>query len=434
MTRFVGLDVHKRVVEVCILAESGERLWRGRVDCTREALQAFVEEQLEATDQLALEATTNTWAVVDLLAPAVARVVVSNPLRTKAIASAKVKTDKVDARILAELLRCDYLPEVWQPDTETRRLRSLTHRRASLVGDRTAVKNRLHSTLAQRLIPVPYAKLFSKKGLTWLSELELDEDGRQMIDSDLRLLESTETEIAALEALLAPLAYQRQQVRLLMTLPGVHSATAQALMAAWGDISRFPDPDRAASYLGLVPSTRQSASRCYHGRITKQGNSHARWLLVQAAQHVANNPGPLGVFFRRLSKKKGRNIAVVATARKLATIAWHLLRNQEPYRYAMPVATQNKLAQLRVQATGQKRRRGPAKGTRRSTAYGTGNATRRRRSLHEVYDNEQLPRAKSLQELDPGERRALQALGVIAFVQDLQQAKHLPKKTAKAQS
>jgi len=434
MPRFVGLDVHKRIVEVCILAESGDRVWRGRVPCTREGLGKLIEQQLEADDQLVLEATTNTWAVVDLLTPAVAKVVVSNPLRTKAIASAKVKTDKVDARVLAELLRCDFLPEVWQPDAETRRLRSLTHRRASLVGDRTAVKNRLHSTLAQRLIVVPYAKLFSLKGLAWLRKLEIDEDGRQMLDSDLRMLESIAVEITALEAILAPLAYRRDQVRLLMTLPGVHSTTAQALMAAWGDIYRFPDPDRAASYLGLVPSTRQSASRCYHGRITKQGNSHARWLLVQAAQHVAQHPGPLGVFFRRLMKKKGRNVAVVATARKLATIAWHLLRNNEPYRYAMPLTTQTKLTRLRVQATGKRRRRGPTKGQPRAATYGSGQRTRRLPSLPEIYQSEQLPAAKAPKQLPTGERKALRALGVATFVEDIQQARRVPKAQATAQS
>src|SRR5207302_11482476 len=127
---------------------------------------------------------------------------------------------------------------------------------------------------------------------------------------------------------------------------------AQTVLAALGDVGRFPDGDHAASYLGLVPSTKQSAEHCYHGPITKAGNGHARWVLIQAAQHLRLHPGPLGVFFRRLAKKQNYNVAVVATARKLVVIAWHLLTNNEPYRYAQPRSTEGKLQRLRVKATG----------------------------------------------------------------------------------
>lgn len=164
MTRFVGCDVHRRWVEICILDPEGKICLRQRLPCLRERLLAFAQEQLTREDRLVLEATTNTWALVDLLAPFVAQVAVSNPLRTRAIAFAKIKTDQIDARVLADLLRSGYLPEVWQPDAETRRRRGLTHRRAALVADRTGIKNRLHATLAQRLIPVPFARLFGPAG------------------------------------------------------------------------------------------------------------------------------------------------------------------------------------------------------------------------------------------------------------------------------
>ena len=127
------------------------------------------------------------------------------------------------------------------------------------------------------------------------------------------------------------------------------------MLAAWGDAKRFPDGDHAASYLGLVPSTKQSADQCYHGPITKRGNSQARWMLIEAAQHLDKHPGPLGHFFRRLAKKKTRNVAVVAGARKLAMIGWQMLTTKEPYRYAIPRTTASKLAKLRVKATGQRR-------------------------------------------------------------------------------
>jgi transposase len=427
MTRFIGCDIHKKQVTVCMLDVDGQVLARLRIACTREALVPFARQQLRPDDQLALEATTHTWSVVDLLEPFVERIVVSNPLRTRAIAAAKVKTDKIDARVLAELLRADYLATVWQPDAETRRLRALTRRRAGLVADRTAVKNRLHSTLAQRLIPIPFQKLFSAQGLEWLKQLELDDDGRLALDSDLRLLAAIEQEIQALEDILARLAYERQAVRLLMTLPGVDFAVAQGVLAAWGTIDRFPDADHAAAYLGLVPSTRQSDTKCYHGRITKQGNSHARWLLIQAAQHLDSHPGPLGHFFRRLAQKKNRNVAVVAAARKMALIAYFILKNREPYRYALPASSQTKLARLRVRVTGQKRRGGTPKGAPRPADYGSGKSTRRIPSLPEVCLREQLPPPTPLDDLPPGEHKHLKTTAALPYVQQIQQVQRIPR-------
>lgn len=143
MLRFVGLDVHKRILQICIIDAAGKVLVKKRLeDFDREKLLNFARNHLGPQDRVAMEATTNTWAVVRLLRPFVAQVVASNPLATKAIAQAKVKTDKIDAEVLAQLLRCDYLPQVWQPDEATSLLRELTSRRTALVGDRTAVRNR----------------------------------------------------------------------------------------------------------------------------------------------------------------------------------------------------------------------------------------------------------------------------------------------------
>ena len=139
-------------------------------------------------------------------------------------------------------------------------------------------------------------------------------------------------------------SYDDPDVQLLMTMPGVDYTIAHALKATLADIGRFPEPDKAASYLGLVPSVKQSAGKCYNGPITKAGASQVRWLLVQAAQCVSRHPGPLGAFFRKLERRKNRNVAVVATARKMVTIAWHMLKNKEPYRYAVPRSTDEKLA------------------------------------------------------------------------------------------
>ncbi len=410
MVRYVGLDVHKRVVEACIIDQSGKVVHRERFALNRRTLELFATKVLRPTDHVAFEATTNCWAVADVLRPHVAKVLVSNPLATKAIAQAKVKTDKVDAHVLAQLLRCDFLPEVWQPDEATRRLRELTGRRSALVGQRTAMRNRIHSVLAMRLIEAPL-DLFAPKNLEWLKTVEIDAQGRMLIDSDLRQLEFLEKEIATLDQELALRGHASDAVKLLMTLPGVDVATAEAMLAAWGDPTRFSDGDHAAAYLGLVPSTRQSADKCYHGPITKRGNSHARWMLIQAAQHLDKHPGPLGNFFRKLMKKKCRNVAVVAGARKLAWIGWTMLHTNEPYRYAIPKSTETKLAKLRVKATGERRKGGAGKGVKAVAKLPGGSRTVK--SLAQVLAREGLPDPRPL---SSGEQRTIAAADCKAYV------------------
>lgn len=427
MLRFVGLDVHKRILQVCIIDAKGNVLVKERLeDFNREKLLDFARTILTPQDRVALEATTNAWAVARLLRPFVAEVVASNPLTTKAIAQAKVKTDKIDAEVLAQLLRCDYLPQVWQPDEATSLLRELTSRRTALVGDRTAIRNRIHSLLAVRLLSVPFDELFGPAGRAWLAALsteQLDAQGRLILDADLRLHDAIEREIETLEHEMARRGYSDARVKLLMTLPGVHVTVAETLLAALGDVSRFPDADHAASYLGLVPSTRQSADRCYHGPITKAGNSHARWSLVQAAHSVARHPGPLGHFFNKLAKKKNYNVAVVATARKLVVIAWHMLTKNEPYRYAIPRSTEEKLRQLRVTATGVRRKSGPAKGTKNVPLAPGGGRTIK--SLPRVYREEGLPEPG---ELSPGERRMVEQSGAAEYVASLASDQVVPRR------
>src|SRR6516165_8621510 len=218
-----------------------------------------------------------------------------------------------------------------------------------------ASKTAFKVLLAQRLIPIAVRVLFNGCGRNWLSHLELSTEDRAVIDGYLRILDQIESEEISLQKASTQLSYDNEQIRLLMALPGVGPAGAQALYAALGDWKRFKDGAHSASYLGLTPSTRQSADHCYHGSITKAGNSLARWLLTQAARQVTPHPGPLGVFFRRIQKRKNYNVAAVATARKLVTIAFLMLKNNEPYRYSLPGPTQRKLSAFRVEATGSRR-------------------------------------------------------------------------------
>lgn len=311
-----------------------------------------------------------------------------------------------------------YLPAVWQPDPATQQIRQLTSRCAGLVADRTTVKNRIHALLHVRLIPAPGTDLFSRQGLAWLKTLPLDDLGRAALESELRLLAAVEQELEAMEALVSRYAWPDPRVKLLMTLPGIDVRTAQALLAAVGDLARFPDADHLAAYLGLAPSTRQSAAKAFHGPITKQGNTHARWLLVQAAQSLSRHPGPLGAFFQRLARKKNRHIAVVACARKLATLAFHVLRNQEPYRYAKPTTTRVKLSRFRVRASGEKRPTGVPAGARGRAIF----STHRIPALNELYAAESLPPALTPQQLPNGELRTLRRSGTLAFARSVHTA------------
>jgi transposase len=423
MTRYVGIDLHKHLIVGHVVDPAGKKLDTFRYESVDAVtLEHIGRMRLKPEDQVVLEATTHCWAVVRALQPFVARVVVSNPMATKAIAKAKVKTDKVDSAVLAHLLRLGYLAEVWQPDPTTNKLREWTARRTRVVGQRTALINRLRSTLAQRLLHCPY-EMTSPSARRWIVDQSVDDETRWLLQSDLRLMDSLQAELDAMDKLLAKRGYVDPRVKLLMTLPGVSQHTAQSLLAAIGDVTRFRDADALASYLGLVPSTRQSANHCYHGPITKQGRGHTRCMLIQSAQAVRTHPGPLGHFFRRLKKRKPHNVAVVAVAHKLVLLAWHVLTNGEPYRYALPQATEKKLRHLRILATGEKRRTGSAPGTKKSPPRLPG-GSHRIKPLAEVYASEQVP---AVRPAPAGELRHLAASQLTDFADSLQQAHVVPR-------
>jgi transposase len=410
MVRYVGLDLHKQFIEVCILDAGGRVLYRGRTGCLRSELEHFARRKLTPEDRVALEATTNTWAVVAILRPFVAAVVVSNPLKTKAIAEAKVKTDRIDAEVLAQLLRCDYLPAVWYPDEQTQRWRGLVTHRTALMGQRTRLKNHVQSLLGRLLVQPPCKCLWAKAGLAWLKKVALPADERWVLDSELRQLGVIEGELAKADQQLATIAQQEPRVRLLMTLPGVNYVVALGLLSALGDLSRFKDGDHVAAYLGLVPATHQSGRHCYQGPITKAGRSQTRSFLTQSAQHVARHGGPLGAFFRRLVKRKHRNVAIMAVARKLVTVAFLMLKHNEPYRYARPELMREKFTALQM------RGREPSAANVLAMPKPK---VKGKPGLAEVYRAAGLPAVMCPEELPLGEQRMLTERALGEFVAEL---------------
>jgi transposase len=337
----------------------------GRIGVRPEDLRAWAAT-LEPDDEVALEATTNSDAIATLLRPLVARVVVSNPRKTRAIAEAKVKTDKVDARILAQLLAADFLPGTWVADDRTRMLRRLVMRRMHLVRQRTRVKNQVHAILARNLAPsCPHADLFSGVGRRWLATQQLPADEWRSVHALLRQLDFHGDELAEVERDLAVEAIDDPVVARLMTVPGIDVTVAMAIVAAVGDFSRFESPDRLVAYLGLNPKVRQSGNApAAHGRITKCGPAQARGMLVEAAFAASRAPGPLRAFYRRVNQRRGFQVATVAVARKLAVLCWHLVTRNEDYAFARPSLNAHKRRHLEL-AAGATSRRGPAAGPSR---------------------------------------------------------------------
>jgi transposase len=354
--RVVGLDVSRTFAEIAYL-EDGSIRPGGRVEVSRAALAGF-SAGLRASDHVVLEATGNTAAIVDSIAPHVARVAIANPLQVRLIAEARVKTDKIDAAVLAQLYASGFLPEVWVADDRTQSLRRQVARRAQLVRQRTRLKNEIHSVLATHLIPrCPATDLFGKRGRLWLAAQPLPLDERVAVEQRLRELDRLGEDLAVIDRALGQATLHDPQLKRLLTITGVNATVAIGLLAAIGEIARFTSPQKLVSYFGLNPRVRQSGLQpAQHGRISKIGRSHARAMLVEAAWAAAKAPGPLRSFFLRIRARRGMQIAAVATARKLATIVWYVLTDREDYHWARPSLVAMKERALELQAGSASRR------------------------------------------------------------------------------
>ena len=356
--RSIGLDVHRDFCEVAI-AEAGEVRSAGRIETLPATLELFAQS-LCASDRVVLEVTGNAWEIARILEPHVGEVLVVHPGDT-GIRQARAKTDRLDARALAQLLAAGSLAQLlaagsldglWMPDQQTRALRRRLARRSQLVRARTRAKNECHAALVRRLIKKPaVSDLFGLAGREWLREVELPVEERETVDGCLRQIEFLDQEIAEVEKQVARDALISPQIKRLMTVPGVNVVVAATFLAAVGDINRFPGQRQLVGYLGLDPRVRQSGnSPATHGRISKQGSASARHALVEAAWSVVRQPGPLHAFYQRIRARRGHQVAVVATARKLACLFWCMLTRGEDYAFGQPSLTKKKLRRLELQA------------------------------------------------------------------------------------
>jgi transposase len=283
--RVVGLDIHRSFAEAALI-EEGRVRHLGRVDLVREKVVAFAKK-LGAETEVVVEATGNTMAVVKLMVPHVKRVVIANPLQVRAIAHAKVKTDKIDAVVLAKLHAAGFLPEVWQPDEATECLRRQVARRAAVVQARTRLKNRIHSVLHANLI-LPYrGDLFSAKGRSWLAAQPIEADERVAIEGWLAELDRLAEDLARVDVTLAKAGLGDARVRRLMTITGINLTIAVGLVSAIGEIGRFSSAEKLVS--STSGSIRASVSRAMAVPTTAASPSRA---ALWRAGFWLRPPGP----------------------------------------------------------------------------------------------------------------------------------------------
>ena len=327
---YTGLDLHRSFSYITTMNDKGEIVGQKKLPSNGEVVE-FLKE-FDDTMEVAIEATPSWYWLYDCLEDEGFKVKLSHPLKTKAIAYAKVKTDKVDSATLAHLLRSDLLPLSYVPEKPVRLNRELLRYRARLVRVQTRIKNNIHTILAKNNVSHSYSDLFGKEGMAFLYSLSLPENYKIALEGYLSVLETVRHEIRLASKRVQALAEENQNAVLLMTIPGVGYYSALMIESEIGDVKRFPSAKQLCSYAGLVPSTYASGNTCYHGHITKQGSRWLRWILIEAAIHAVKRPGPLRSFYFKVERKKGGKVAKVATARKLLEWIYHMMRDNKSFK------------------------------------------------------------------------------------------------------
>lgn len=323
-----GLDVHKKYTTYCIMEDDGRVIREGR--CQNEDLPKVFS--LKEGKRAVMEAGQNWSYLYDLVEPLVDLLLLAHPQRVRAIASARVKTDAIDARTLAHLLRADLIPAAYVPPPAIRRRRELLRYRVDLVKQRTAMKNRVHALLAKVGEQPKVTDVFGREGRSWLGRLRPDAQKRYELDGYLRVLDCLQEQIDDVTQLIRQEAGRDPQAQLLMTIPGVAAITALTVLAEIGDVRRFPDACHLVSYAGFAPRVRSSGGKTNRGHITKQGPSALRWVLIEAAHHAIRKPGRLQELYTRLRRGKSKSVAITACARELLVAIYQMLMRSEAYR------------------------------------------------------------------------------------------------------
>lgn len=349
MVRYIGLDLHKDYIHGYCWTPGKEKGRHFRFPNSREAWERFIQEQVDSDCHIAFEVTGNAFQVYDLLAPHAGQLVAANPVELKRLGSGR-HTDRVDAERLAKMLALGTVPAVWIPPQPVREMRVLLRYREQLVRQRTRLHNQARAVFRRNGYSLP------KRGdvRVWLERhgdtLELPSGEQTVLDSVLRMLNAVDREIESVDREITARAAERPEVRLLLSITGLGVLAAAVIWARLGDPTRFRNSKAVGRYAGLDPSVHQSGYQDRRGRISKNGSTQLRCILVQAAYQVGrHDTGPLGQFYRRKEKQLGRKRAVIALARKLLIVAWKLLLTGEPYK-----GVNRELYKKKLHALGQK--------------------------------------------------------------------------------
>src|SRR5450631_2961882 len=338
MEQFIGCDAHKKFSVFVAVNEKGQAGEALRVAHDRQLYREFLA-RLPAGSAIAVEASgTYNW-LVDEMERAGHHPKLCNPLEANRRMGLTHKTDKLDAKGLAILLRNGTLPEVWIPPGELRDQRELLRLRIFLVRLRTRVKNRIHAALARHNMQIAGADLFGAGGRAQLTARlpELPEHSREAVEQELRTLDFLEAQIKSAEKRLEAIMKVSAEADLLKTLPCIGTILSMVLMLEIGRVDRFPTAAHLASYAGLVPRVHSSGGHTRMGQVCGNVNRNLKWAFVETANLVAIHQGRLAGshvvrLYQRIKRAKNYQKAAVAVARHLAEAAWWVLTTQEAYR------------------------------------------------------------------------------------------------------
>lgn len=320
---YVGLDVHRRRTQVAVLDEVGHELFNRNVPNDRARLSEVLVGCGPGTPVVFEAAYGWSW-LAELLEDLGLEVHMAHPAACKAIAYARLKNDRVDARILAHLLRTDLLGEAWIAPRAVRETRMLLRHRAWLVRLRTGFKTRIRAVLADRGIDGP-AELWAGPGRKWLAKVPLPTVEREVVDDLCGLIDAVEPMILRLEREIRSRAKPDRRVDALQALPGVGLLTAMTLVSEIGDVGRFPTARKLCAWSGLTPKVRNSDVKVNHGHISRMGPASVRFVLGEAAQVAKATPAYAPVY-ESIRKRRGKQIATTAIARRLLAHAFHILK------------------------------------------------------------------------------------------------------------
>lgn len=333
--RFVGLDIHKHYL-VAVGVDAAQQQVFGPQRVPYAQLAAWMKRELTEHDAVVLEVTTNALQLHDDLQPFVHSVTVVHPQHVALVTQVPVKTDTKAALALAQLHAAGLLRGIWVPPPAVRDLRALVAQRSKMRRLATQARNRLHAALHRARIVPPGGDLFAPEQLSWWHQLPVSLLEQARIQSDLETLQFAEAQIIALERALTAAVADDDRIPLLIQLPGIQLVSAVTILAAIGDIARFPTARQLVGYAGLGTRVHDSGQTRRTGRITKAGRRDLRHIMVEAAQTASRVHPHWRTELVRLQPRIGRNKAVVAIARKLLVSVWHVLTTGTADRYAQP--------------------------------------------------------------------------------------------------